>query len=139
MRLSQNQSLDNANIHIQGLKQRPELESLMPYRLDVLEPLYGKALKLKSANPRLVKAARAATSAISDVAYELRGILNANVAFAVSVVGPRAVVLKDLGGKPSKSRSRIGRDVTEAPKAASIPGNDTESPTVGPAATKDVA
>ncbi len=108
-------------------------------RLDVLEPLYGKALKLKSANPRLVKAARAATSAISDVAYELRGILNANVAFAVSVVGPRAVVLKDLGGKPSKSRSRIGRDVTEAPKAASIPGNDTESPTVGPAATKDVA
>ncbi len=139
MRLSQNQSLDNANIHIQGLKQRPELESLMPYRLGVLEPLYDKALKLKSANPRLVKAARAATSGVSDIAYELRGILNANVAFAVSVVGPRAIVLKDFGGKPSKPRTRIGRDGTTAPETPSINTTDTTGPEAGPAATKHVA
>ncbi len=136
---SHQRSFDNANIHIQGLKQRPELESLMPYRIDILEPLYDKALKLKSSNPRLPKAARAATSEISDIAYELRGILNANVAFAASVVGPRAAILKDLGGKPRKSRPRIVRDETEAPEAPSLPGNNTEGPTTGPAATKDVA
>jgi hypothetical protein len=93
-------------LHIQGLEQRPALADAVPYPLTVVEPSHAKLLRLQSGRVRLDNMATATTAKIHDLAYTLRGMLNANVAYAVSVVGSRSTALKDLAGTPSKSRMR---------------------------------
>ncbi len=112
MSQSRDQIARNALMQIEGLKWRPELANEVPYPLAGYEPLLGQALTLQAASPRMRAAVRAETSRIQDIAYELRGMLNANVSYAASVLGHSAPELKDFAGVPHPSGRRAERATT---------------------------
>ena len=117
--------LATAAIQIQGLRQRPELEKGVPYRLDEMEAMYSKSLTLKTGNPRVTAALRIVTNSIRDLSATLRSMVNANVAYAKSVVGTNNPVLKDFAGRMRRSAGRTAPDASAtpapAPPAATVP------------------
>lgn len=132
-----------AQLQIQALEMRPELAKGVPYPVSSLKALSARALGLRSGCPRVRAAVHAEASRIQALALEMRGMLNANLAYAASVVGHGAPHLKDLGGVPRASGrvrnlAAIGLDQPQtdaAMPAVEAVARVEPSPGVAPSAT----